>query len=114
MDTETALPVLSALSQPSRLAIFRLLVRHEPQGLAAGEVARHLVQPQNTISAHLAILQRAGLVSTTRNGRFVSCRAEPSQVEALAAFLLAECCAENAAQGGSCPPRPAHREETQS
>ncbi|MFT9197300.1 MAG: transcriptional regulator, partial [Gluconobacter oxydans] len=36
MDTESALAALSALSQSTRLEIFRLLVRHEPDGLPAG------------------------------------------------------------------------------
>src|SRR3546814_1717663 len=62
METESAITALSALAQATRLETFRLLVRHEPEGLAAGDIARSLDVPQNTMSAHLAILARAGLV----------------------------------------------------
>src|SRR3546814_820546 len=61
METESAITALSALAQATRLETFRLLVRHEPEGLAAGDIARSLDVPQNTMSAHLAILARAGL-----------------------------------------------------
>lgn len=62
MKTDFAIEALSALAQPTRLEAFRLLVRQEPDGLAAGEIARRLDVPHNTMSTHLAILTRAGLV----------------------------------------------------
>jgi hypothetical protein len=60
MDTELAIIALGALAQGTRLDVFRLLVRHEPEGMAAGAIARQLDVPQNTMSAHLGILARAG------------------------------------------------------
>jgi len=93
MDSSDALSAFSALSQPSRLAIFRLLIQHEPDGLRAGEIAQALDQPQNTISTHLSILQRAGLLTSLRQGRAITYRAALSQLEALMQFMLAECCA---------------------
>jgi DNA-binding transcriptional ArsR family regulator len=50
---------------------FRLLVSHEPHGLAAGEIARRAAVPHNTMSAHLAVLSRAGLVRPERRGRSI-------------------------------------------
>ena len=62
MESESAISALSALAQATRLDVFRLLVRHEPSGMAAGDIARQLDVPQNTMSAHLGILARAGCV----------------------------------------------------
>ncbi|GBQ89464.1 ArsR family transcriptional regulator [Gluconacetobacter johannae DSM 13595] len=93
MDTESALLALSALSQSTRLDIFRLLVRHEPEGLAAGDVARRLDVPQNTISVHLATLTRAGLLTSKRHSRLIIYRANLSRLRDLMLFLVRDCCA---------------------
>ena len=93
MDTESALAALSALSQSTRLEIFRLLVRHEPEGLPAGDVARHLDMPQNTISTHLAILTRASLLTAQRHSRLIVYRACLSRLRELMLFLVKDCCA---------------------
>ena len=69
MENELAIAALGALAHGTRLDVFRLLVRHEPDGLAAGEIARRLDVPQNTMSAHLGILARAGLVRSERHSR---------------------------------------------
>ncbi len=93
MDTESALAALSALSQSTRMEIFRLLVRHEPDGLPAGDVARHLDVPQNTISAHLATLTRAGLLTSQRHSRLIVYRACLPRLRDLMLFLVTDCCA---------------------
>lgn len=92
MEYEDAVLALAALAQPTRLEVFRLLVRHEPKGLAAGEVARNLAVPQNTMSSHLAVLSRAGLVSAERLGRSIVYRAELSRLRAVMLFMLRDCC----------------------
>ncbi len=76
MDLIAATSALAALSQSTRLETFRLLVRHEPEGLPAGEVARRLDIPQNTMSAHLAVLTRAGLAIAERQSRSIIYRAD--------------------------------------
>jgi ArsR family transcriptional regulator, arsenate/arsenite/antimonite-responsive transcriptional repressor len=53
MESEGAILALAALAQPTRLEAFRLLVKHQPVGTAAGDVAKSLAVPQNTMSAHL-------------------------------------------------------------
>jgi DNA-binding transcriptional ArsR family regulator len=83
---------LSALAQPTRLEVFRLLVRHEPNGLLAGEIARRIGVPHNTMSTHLAILTRAGLVSCQRQSRTVTYRVELAAVRELVVYLLRDCC----------------------
>lgn len=93
MESNHAIDALSALAQTTRLAAFRLLVRHEPDGLPAGDIAEALETPPNTMSAHLAILARAGLVSSERRGRSIIYRADLDGFRALSLFLLKDCCA---------------------
>ncbi|WP_136651112.1 ArsR/SmtB family transcription factor [Paracoccus aeridis] len=92
MESSHAIAALSALAQPTRLECFRLLVRHEPQGLSAGELARALDVPANTLSAHLTILSHAGLVAGERDGRSIIYRANLERMRALTIFLLKDCC----------------------
>ena len=93
MDTVSAISALGALAQGTRLDVFRLLVRHEPDGMAAGEIARQLDVPQNTMSAHLGILARAGVVRSERRSRSVIYRADLGGLRALTLFLVRDCCA---------------------
>ena len=92
MDKEPAILALAALAQGTRLDVFRLLVSCEPDGMPAGEIARQLVVPHNTMSTHLAVLTRAGLVRAERQSRSIIYRAELGQVRALVGFLLKDCC----------------------
>ncbi len=92
IDQEQALLALAALAQPTRLDAFRLLVRHAPEGLAAGEVARRLAVPHNTMSTHLAVLARAGLVEAERHSRVINYTAKLERFGALAAYLVKDCC----------------------
>lgn len=101
METETALACLAALAQLTRLEAFRLLVRHEPDGLPAGDLARKLGVPQNTLSAHLNVLSHAHLATSARRGRAVIYRADLAQLAALARFLAEDCCE---GRGGACAP----------
>ena len=87
-----ALAALAALGQPTRLEIFRLLIRHEPAGLAAGTIAAAIGCPQNTLSSHLGILARSGLVRGTRDGRSIVYRADIEGMRVLIAFLVTDCC----------------------
>lgn len=92
METEETILALAALAQPTRLEAFRLLVRHEPKGLSAGDIARTLAVPQNTMSSHLSVLSRAGLISAQRFGRSIVYRAELSHLRAVMVFMLRDCC----------------------
>jgi ArsR family transcriptional regulator len=92
METEDAVLALAALSQSTRLEAFRALVRHEPEGLAAGDLARLLEVPQNTLSAHLSILTRARLVTSERRSRSIIYRANLAEFQNVAMFLLRDCC----------------------
>lgn len=92
MEIKDPLSAFAALSQPTRLATFRLLVSREPDGVPAGEIARLVDVPQNTMSAHLAVLARAGLVRGDRHSRSIIYHAEIDAIRALVLFLLQDCC----------------------
>lgn len=92
MDTENAILALAALAQDTRLKTFRVLAKHEPEGVAAGELARMLEVPQNTMSAHLAVLSRAGLITAERQSRSIIYRANLEAFQAVTLFLLQDCC----------------------
>lgn len=87
-----ATAALSALAQESRLAVFRLLIRAGADGLSAGDIADLLDIRHNTLSTHLAILNRAGLLSSRRDGRSVIYRVDFDGTRALLGFLLEDCC----------------------
>ena len=92
MDNNEAIASLAALAQPTRLDAFRLLVSREPEGVPAGELARLLAAPQNTMSAHLSVLAHAGLVTGERRSRSIIYRANLARLRELTLFLLKDCC----------------------
>src|SRR5215218_6871409 len=92
MESEQAILALAALAQSTRLDVFRLLAKHEPVGLAAGDIAKALAVPQNTMSSHLAILSRAGLVTAQRFSRSIVYRADLKDFQAVVLFMLRDCC----------------------
>ena len=93
MNSETAIAGFGALAQGTRMDAFQLLVRHEPEGLSAGEIARRLDVPQNTMSTHLAVLARGGLVRSERRSRSIMYRADLDGLRTLMVFLVKDCCA---------------------
>ena len=92
MDINSAVSALSALSQPTRLETFRLLVRAGAEGMPAGEIARVLEVPHNTMSSHLSILVNAGLVTSRREGRSVIYGVEFEGTRSLLGYLMEDCC----------------------
>jgi ArsR family transcriptional regulator len=87
-----AIAALAALAQPTRLAIFRLLIKHEPIGITAGVIAATVGAPHNTLSSHLAILVRAGLLRSARDGRTIIYRSNVNGMQSLISFLINDCC----------------------
>jgi ArsR family transcriptional regulator, arsenate/arsenite/antimonite-responsive transcriptional repressor len=92
MESEDAILALAALAQATRLDVFRLLAKHEPEGLAAGDIAKALAVPQNTMSSHLAILSRAGLVTAQRFSRSIVYRVDLTRFQTVVLFMLRDCC----------------------
>ena len=96
MEINAALDAFDALSQETRLAVVRLLVRAGPAGLPAGNVADALDCRQNTMSSHLKQLNLARLVRSRREGRQIVYSADFSTLRDLVLFLMEDCCAGNA------------------
>jgi ArsR family transcriptional regulator, arsenate/arsenite/antimonite-responsive transcriptional repressor len=92
METEAAIRSLSALAQEGRLAVFRLLVKAGPDGIAAGEIAHKLKTAPNTMSAQLLLLANAGLVRARREGRSIIYAVNFEAMSALLLFLTEDCC----------------------
>ncbi|MEB8386009.1 metalloregulator ArsR/SmtB family transcription factor [Rhodobacteraceae bacterium KMM 6894] len=96
MDTNDALAAFAALSQSTRLDVFRLLIKAGEAGMSAGDIGGTLGVRQNTMSANLSILTRAGLIRSTREGRSIRYFANMDGMRGLLAFLMEDCC-------GGCP-----------
>ncbi len=122
METTDATRRLSALAQDARLEVFRLLVKAGPDGLAAGEIARALDTPANTMSAQLLILANAGLVRARRDGRSIIYAVDFSAMGDLLLFLTEDCCGGHAdvcaplaaVANRCCPPAKVARREARS
>jgi len=95
MNIKHATKAFSSLSQSTRLQVFRILVEHGHDGIAAGTISKQLGIPHNTLSFHLAHLNAAGLVTFVKKGRSVIYRADLDMSQALVRFLLENCCAIN-------------------
>ena len=92
MDTSEALSVLSALGHPTRLDAFRLLIRHEPDGLSTGELVEASGLTQSPFSTHLAVMVKAGLVLSEKRGRQQIQRANLDALRGLMVYLAKDCC----------------------
>jgi DNA-binding transcriptional ArsR family regulator len=92
MDELPAIEALTALAQPTRLKVFRRLLNAYPGRIAAGAIARACKVPHNTMSSHLAVLARAGLIVFQREGRMMYYRADLDGFRSLVGFLLRDCC----------------------
>ena len=92
MESITAVARLTARAHESRLAVFRLLVQAGPEGLAAGEIARALEIPANTLSAQLNTLAGAGLAHSRRDGRSIIYTAAFDRMTELLVYLIEDCC----------------------
>jgi len=92
MEKIDAVAALAALAQDNRLAVFRLLVAAGPEGMPAGEVARRLGLPPNTLTFHFDRLRMAGLVSVRREGRSMIYAAQFDTMNRLLGYLTDQCC----------------------
>ena len=92
MDNDAAIDAFAALAHPTRLAVFRLLVRRIPDRVPALTIAEQLSAKPSTLSGHLAILKRAGLLDSTRYQREIRYTVKLDAINDIIRFLLADCC----------------------
>jgi ArsR family transcriptional regulator len=94
LTAATVISGLAALAHETRLALFRALVRKGSQGESAGELARLLAVPPQTLSFHLKEMARAGLLTSRRDGRHIYYAVDFDHVRRLGAYLTDSCCAD--------------------
>jgi ArsR family transcriptional regulator, arsenate/arsenite/antimonite-responsive transcriptional repressor len=99
MKLDDAAARLEALGNPTRLKIYRTLVRAGEEGMAVGGLQERLDIAASTLSHHLKALIGVGLVTQTREGTTLICNASYDEMHGLIDYMVAECCVE-----GSCPP----------
>jgi ArsR family transcriptional regulator len=92
IDQNVAVQALAALAQDTRMTTFRRLVAVYPDSIGAGDIARGCEVPQNTMSTHLAILTRAGLLRVERAGRQMNYQADLDGFRAVVMYLAKDCC----------------------
>ena len=92
MDIQEALIAFDALSQETRLRVFRLLVEHGKDGAAAGTLSERLGVPHNTLSFHLSHMHNAGLVRSRREGRSIIYSANFEFFTGLIRYMVEDCC----------------------
>mgnify|MGYP000190874482 FL=1 len=92
MDIDQVAKALKELGHPTRLAIYRQLVKAGEQGVAVGAVQEALAIPGSTLSHHLKGLETGGLISQRREGRTLFCVAQYDQLDIVIEFLRKECC----------------------
>ena len=97
METKAALKVLAALSQETRLAIYRFLVEAGPDGAFAGAVAEALGVPSTTLSFHFKELSNADLIEGRQQGTYIRYTARLETIQAVVGYLTETCCGGNPA-----------------
>lgn len=95
MKLDQAVKALGALAQPTRLAIYRMLVEAGKDGMAAGQVAEKLGAPPASLSFHFKSLNHAGLVESRQDGRFIYYTANFDVMNGLVGYLTENCCGGN-------------------
>ena len=94
MDNDAAAACMESLGNPTRLGLYRQLVRAGGAGLAVGELQQRLDIPGSTLSHHLQHLVQRDLVTQTREGRVLRCSANFNTMTSLLGFLTEECCSD--------------------
>lgn len=96
MQWEEAASAFSALGSGARLRVLRSLVRAGAVGLNVGELQERTEIAPSTLAYHLKFLTIGGVIEQTREGRTTVNRAAFDRLQDLGAFLLSECCADDA------------------
>ncbi|GLQ73526.1 transcriptional regulator [Vibrio sp. vnigr-6D03] len=94
MDIEIVAKSLKELGHPTRLTIYKSVVKAGFRGIAVGGLQESLAIPGSTLSHHISGLVSAGLLTQRREGRTLFCVAEYEKLRGVISFLLDECCAD--------------------
>ncbi len=102
MDIQHAINAFTALSQETRLKVFKILIEYGSSGTAAGTISDRLSIPHNTLSFHLSHLTQAGLITARKDGRSMIYAANVTSIEELIAYLRENCCINEEGEQSSC------------
>ena len=101
MKLDDAAVHLEALGNPTRLKIYRALIRAGSAGMPVGRLQDRLKIAPSTLSHHIKALMVVGLVTQMREGTTLVCHASYEVMRELVDFLVAECCSESAESGST-------------
>jgi ArsR family transcriptional regulator len=104
MKTPQVIAALGALAHEHRLAIYRRLVERGPEGMAAGAIAERVGLVPSSLTFHLQVLQRAGLIVQRRESRQLIYSTDYDAMDNLVGYLTENCCAERDACASECSP----------
>lgn len=99
MNRELAAQGFAAMGSETRLQVIKALIRSGTQGLTVGELQKRTAMPASTLAHHLKFLSATNLVKQERHGRSTYNLADFEQLQALADFILHECCIEEHCSG---------------
>lgn len=102
MDIKHAINAFTALSQETRLKVFKILVEYGATGTAAGTISDRLGIPHNTLSFHLSHLTQAELITSRKEGRQMIYAANCDAIENLIGYLRENCCINEEGEQSSC------------
>jgi len=102
MKLKHAINALAALSQETRLKVFKILIEYGSGGTAAGTISDRLDIPHNTLSFHLSHLTQAGLITARKDGRSMIYAANVTSIEELIDYLRENCCINEEGEQSSC------------
>jgi DNA-binding transcriptional ArsR family regulator len=103
MNPKQAVAALGAIAHDHRLAVYRMLVEHGPEGLPAGDIAERLDLPPSSLTFHLQHMLHVGLVTQRRLGRQLIYAADFETMNGLVAYLTENCCGRGA-DAAACAP----------
>ncbi|MEZ5691428.1 MAG: metalloregulator ArsR/SmtB family transcription factor [Rickettsiales bacterium] len=102
MNIKKAVVAFAALSQETRLRIYRLLIEYGEDGCSSGFLSEELEVPNNTLSFHLSNMSKAKIVTSKRKGRSIIYKANIDYIEKLVGFLSDDCCAKSDKADDTC------------
>lgn len=100
MNIKDAALVFDALSQETRLTVFRMLIEHSETGICPCDIAEKIKIPRNTLSFHLSLLSQAGLCFSEKKGKMLFYKPNCHTIKNVMNFLHKDCIACNEKRGG--------------
>lgn len=92
MNENQITAVFDALSQTTRLKVFKLLIDNSIEGICPCNIADKLKIPRNTLSFHLSLLTKVGLCEYKKIGKTLIYKPKCEAIKKISCYLLQNCC----------------------